>query len=141
MKFGGHITSITRSTQLSNPNGEFYFHLSQANEDLSLHNDKAQVTKHAILSAEIERQENRYRKVIKGQRTTLIEKKMINRDYQWTLQQKEVERLEQEQQRRERDVLTQQDKYYDPEAYEDPHFYYHAKSMPQPRFSAGGPSS
>ena len=28
VKFGGHITSITRSTQLANPNGDFFFHTS-----------------------------------------------------------------------------------------------------------------
>ena len=66
VKFGGHITSITRSTQLANPNGEFYFYLSQANEDTNLYNDNAQVTKNAILRAQIEKMENRNRKVIKG---------------------------------------------------------------------------
>ena len=84
VKHGGHITSITRSTQLSNPNGEFYFFMNQANEDLTLHNDNAQVTKHAILSAEIERMENRYRKTLTEQRDKLLEKKMINRDYKNT---------------------------------------------------------
>ena len=96
-----------------------------------------QVTKHAILSAEIERMENRYRKTLTEQRDKLLEKKMINRDYKNTQHQKELERLEQEHQRRERDVLTQQDKYYDPEAYEDPLVFYNNRFMPaQTRFSA-----
>jgi len=39
------------------------------------------VTKNAILRAEIERMENRHRKIVKGQKTTLIEKKLTKKDY------------------------------------------------------------
>ena len=106
VKFGGHITSITRSTQLANPNGEFYFFLSQANEDTNLYNDNAQVTKNAILRAQIEKMENRNRRIIKGQKTTLIEKKLMKKDYQSLTRQREEERILEEQQRRERDALT-----------------------------------
>lgn len=97
VKFGGHITSITRSTQLANPNGEFYFYLSQANEDTNLYNDNAQVTKNAILRAQIEKMENRNRRIIKGQKTTLIEKKLMKKDYQGLTRQREEERILEEQ--------------------------------------------
>lgn len=109
VKFGGHISSVIQKPYHKIP---FYFILSE--KDQTDH-----ISKRAIFSREIEIEEARDRGVkVNYIKKDLLDKKAIERDYQEALQAREIQRIEAEAQRRERDIQTNQDKYFDPEAFE-----------------------
>lgn len=109
VKFGGHITSVTKKPYHKIP---FYFALSEKNP--SKH-----ISKRAILSKEVEKEEGRDKsRKVNYITKEIVDKKAMTRDYERALQAKEIQRIEAEVDRRERDISTKQDKYFDPEAFE-----------------------
>lgn len=96
----------------------FYFQLVEANP-------REHISKRAILSKEIEFEENRDRtEKMTGIQKELVDKKAMERDYTEALQAREIQRLEAEHERRTRDIETKKEKYFDPEAFELPYYYY-----------------
>lgn len=100
VKFGGHCTTVLEDRPETE---EDVFNLAEVGAPV-------RVSKTAQMAAEIERQENRYRKpkVQFQQRTDR---------YVHTQQALELQRAQEENMRRQRDLSTIKDKYYDPEAY------------------------
>ena len=93
----------------------FYFDLTEAEP-------KVAVTKRAILSKQIEIEENKCRSAkVKYIKKEIVEKKQMQRDYRETMMHLDNQRLESEKERRERTIASHQDKYFDPEAFEDPY--------------------
>ena len=126
VKFGGKVTAITR--QKEHVPKPFFFHLTTKGKE-------CEITKAAILSAEIERQEN----IQRGPKQTHIKRdktfKYQDRDFYDDLEAKELQRISDDVMRREQDIETAYVKYDDPEAFEDPTVFY-SKHSGSPRASS-----
>lgn len=108
VKVGGHITSVTKKPYHKVP---FYYILSEVNP-------VDHVTKRAVLSHEIEFEESRDRiKISQQQKISRQDWKAVHRDYHEAVQNEDQIRLHAEKERRQRDIQTKHEKYFDPEAF------------------------
>ena len=108
VKVGGHITSVTKKPYHKVP---FYFILSEVNA-------VDHVTKRAVLSHEIEMEEARDKITTRQQhKISRQDWKAAQRDYHGTVENEDQIRLQAEKERRQRDIQTKHEKYFDPEAF------------------------
>lgn len=109
VKVGGHVTSVTKKPYHKVP---FYFILSE-------NNARDHVTKRAVFSSEIEVEESRDRnkRVVKRAKIDRQTNKAIDRDFDQAFYTAEETRLGAEKERRQRDLKSKHEKYYDPEAF------------------------
>jgi len=97
VKFGGHISSITKRHQMKIP---FYFQLSEAGPE-------NHVSQFAKFAAQVEIEENSDLGVkVTCIKKDIIDKKAMDRDYSHAVQAKEIIRVEAEYERRTRDLSS-----------------------------------